>query len=328
MAWVRIDDQFADHPKIKAAGAVGMAIQIAAICYCNRYLTDGFISYSSADSIISGVISDVTGSDTLSDTPSEGRATLEAQTLKPDVIYTLGFTSGMSGRDASDFHWPSILVNVRLWEAVSGGYLIHDYLEYNPTKEEVLRRRELSSKGGKASQESKSHSKPHSKPRSSDTPSYPNPTPLPNPDKIKEEEIKNPPTPQPFELPIYALGVIQLWNENITGTSWHKTNPESIRKRTDWLLKRILETQYDPDFNIMIVLNKAKESVFLTGFSGFNLGWILKTDEKTNDKNYRRIMRGDFKNSTTGTGKQPVNHSPGHCITGQHYPGWNDPDTP
>jgi hypothetical protein len=34
------------------------------------------------------------------------------------------------------------LVNAGLWEAVDGGYQIHDYLDYNPSRDDVLRRRE------------------------------------------------------------------------------------------------------------------------------------------------------------------------------------------
>lgn len=34
------------------------------------------------------------------------------------------------------------LVEVGLWHVAEGGYQIHDYLEYNPSREEVLKRRE------------------------------------------------------------------------------------------------------------------------------------------------------------------------------------------
>src|SRR3990167_275444 len=52
------------------------------------------------------------------------------------------------------------LVEVGLWEQVGGGYIIHDYLEYNPTREEVLARRETRAeagrRGGKRSVETRS----------------------------------------------------------------------------------------------------------------------------------------------------------------------------
>lgn len=46
MAWVRIDDEMYQHPSIMQAGALAFAMQVAGLCYCNRYLTDGFIPAS------------------------------------------------------------------------------------------------------------------------------------------------------------------------------------------------------------------------------------------------------------------------------------------
>jgi hypothetical protein len=43
VTWVKLDDQFCDHPKLSAAGPLGIAMQVAALCYCNRFLTDGFV---------------------------------------------------------------------------------------------------------------------------------------------------------------------------------------------------------------------------------------------------------------------------------------------
>ena len=43
MPWVRIDDGYADHPKMAAVGPLGQALWLAGLAYCNRYLTDGFI---------------------------------------------------------------------------------------------------------------------------------------------------------------------------------------------------------------------------------------------------------------------------------------------
>jgi hypothetical protein len=43
MTWVRLDDTFAEHPKMEAAGPLGLALHVAALCYCARHLTDGFI---------------------------------------------------------------------------------------------------------------------------------------------------------------------------------------------------------------------------------------------------------------------------------------------
>lgn len=50
--WVRLDDNYADRPGIQAAGPLALALQVAAFCYCNRYLTDGIIPESKATQLI------------------------------------------------------------------------------------------------------------------------------------------------------------------------------------------------------------------------------------------------------------------------------------
>jgi len=52
MTWMRFDDQFPDHPKMRAAGALAMALQVAAICYCGRHLTDGAIPASALPTLL------------------------------------------------------------------------------------------------------------------------------------------------------------------------------------------------------------------------------------------------------------------------------------
>ena len=44
MPWVRIDDQYPEHPKITAAGHLAGWLDVCAMAYCNRALTDGFIA--------------------------------------------------------------------------------------------------------------------------------------------------------------------------------------------------------------------------------------------------------------------------------------------
>lgn len=43
MAWVKLDDQFADHPKVIQAGPLAGWLYICGLTYCSRLLTDGFI---------------------------------------------------------------------------------------------------------------------------------------------------------------------------------------------------------------------------------------------------------------------------------------------
>lgn len=48
MSWVRLDDQFTDHPKLAAAGPVAGWVYVSGLCYAARYLTDGFVPESVA----------------------------------------------------------------------------------------------------------------------------------------------------------------------------------------------------------------------------------------------------------------------------------------
>jgi len=44
MSWVRLDDNFADHPKVMGLSDSAFRLYIESLCYANRYLTDGIIS--------------------------------------------------------------------------------------------------------------------------------------------------------------------------------------------------------------------------------------------------------------------------------------------
>lgn len=96
MAWVKVDDQFTDHPKIVAAGPLGGWLYVAGLCYCARYLTDGFIPRAQVRKLVD--VDDVT----------------------PLV---------------------TALLTCNLWRESQGGYIVHDYLEYNPPAERVKQER-------------------------------------------------------------------------------------------------------------------------------------------------------------------------------------------
>jgi len=96
MTWLRIDDAFAQHPKVIQAGSRAAWLDVAGMCYASRYLTDGFVP--------AGMIHKLT------DEPN------------PDEL-------------------AQALVDAGLWEVRPGGYLIHDYLEYNPSAAQVRENR-------------------------------------------------------------------------------------------------------------------------------------------------------------------------------------------
>lgn len=43
MTWLKIDDRFAENPKVSALRDEAFRLHVAALCYCARNLTDGFV---------------------------------------------------------------------------------------------------------------------------------------------------------------------------------------------------------------------------------------------------------------------------------------------
>jgi hypothetical protein len=119
MTWVRIDDSFAQNPKVVSAGPLAMALQVAALCYCNRNLTDGFVPRPVARTLLDWEIVDSSG-----------------------TIHTLAITSGLSGNDVTSAFVISLLLDCGMWIEEDKGYRIHDYLQYQPSSQNVKEQRE------------------------------------------------------------------------------------------------------------------------------------------------------------------------------------------
>jgi len=148
MPWVRIDDDFYNHPKVIKAGPLGIAMQVSALCYCNHYLTDGFVPIS----VIPGLLN------------------LDGIGMRMWANETFG-----GGEDAA---WTMVvedLINAGLWESCEDGYRIHDYLEYQPSKAQVLADREANAKRQEAWKSRKSNAVSNTV---SNTAPVPNPVPL------------------------------------------------------------------------------------------------------------------------------------------------------
>jgi hypothetical protein len=92
MPWIRLDDQFPDHPKVIAAGPMAAWLYVCGIGYCNRLLTDGLIPKGQVRKLA-------------------------------DVDEAMALAAR--------------LVEVGLWEEVESGYRIHDFLDYQPSAEQV-----------------------------------------------------------------------------------------------------------------------------------------------------------------------------------------------
>lgn len=99
MSWARIDPEMPLHPKVFGSGPGAFALNVAAICYSSRLLTDGFIPNS------------------------------DLALLLPCMKYHARMNAVKA------------LLRSRLWEVTDKGWIIHDYLKYNPSKAEVLAER-------------------------------------------------------------------------------------------------------------------------------------------------------------------------------------------
>lgn len=129
--WVKIDDRFAEHPKLMAAGALAWGVWAEAMAYCNRNLTDGFIPVAVAEAF-------------------GGRWRTRVDGRVWQAFVHCG--DEMVAVDAEFV--AAALADAGLWHRVDGGYQIHDYADYQPTKAQVMAEREhrhsVASAGGKA----------------------------------------------------------------------------------------------------------------------------------------------------------------------------------
>jgi hypothetical protein len=116
MPWVKIDDHFDEHPKVALVGPLGVALQVAALCYSNRNLTDGFVPRSAARRLV-----DFDGLAYVSPTNDDGFGTGDDVTAK--LVIEQMLVAGV-------------------WTEVTGGYQIHNYGKYQPTREQVEAERE------------------------------------------------------------------------------------------------------------------------------------------------------------------------------------------
>lgn len=154
MVWVKLDDSFADHPKLAALSDRAFRVHLRALCLCARHLTDGHI-------------------------PTAWKPQLGTN---PKIIAEL--------RDA------------RLWDDAAGGFQIHDYLRYNPSREKTLAGREKRQEAGKAGADArwsdgKSHGKSHGTSHTNRIDNVDAPVPVPSrtPTASQSSAVVAPPPP-------------------------------------------------------------------------------------------------------------------------------------
>jgi hypothetical protein len=125
MTWVKIDDRFPEHPKIAEAGPLAMALQVAALCYASRNLTDGFIPSSMVGRLLPLEEWLANGQQT----PSKLLGGPTSKTLLEETI--------------------NALCDVGLWEkSARGGYEIHDYLDHQRSRSEVDKIKKVRARAG------------------------------------------------------------------------------------------------------------------------------------------------------------------------------------
>ena len=133
--WIKLDDQWIDHPKIIRAGRDGRDTWLASITWCSKWRTDGYFPPEALPTLVAMAGVDV--------------ASWQNSSNLPDVCQALA----------------TRLLEVGLWEFDGQKYKVHDFEDFQPTeerKEAVSEaRREAGRRGGfaKASKASKSLAK-------------------------------------------------------------------------------------------------------------------------------------------------------------------------
>lgn len=219
MVWARLDDEILDNPKIAKAGVLGFALHVAAITWCCRNLTDGFVPRSKARLLL--------------DMSGIGAELCHASDAVPAVKDGfIGAFVELGSPDADEI--AEELIGVGLWirDEERDGYWLKDFLEYNPSKEKVLAdraeksaARSESGKRGAASRwgkradgkpdgkpDGKSHGEAMAKPMAN---GWQTDGPVPVPDPDPDLPTEDPPLPPVVGDPPKVLG---LDGEN--GEAW------------------------------------------------------------------------------------------------------------
>jgi len=165
MAWVALDDQIFMNRKVAQCDPASKLLYIVGLVYCGNQLTDGFI-------------------------PQD----------------TLPLLAGMAGIDLANAKQnASKLVSIGLWNDVADMWHIPDYLEYNPSREQVLHKKSVRKAAGKLGGMAKSSKiLANATANAKQNPSKTQP-PTPSPSPIQRDEgLARPPasSPSPSQEPV------------------------------------------------------------------------------------------------------------------------------
>ena len=147
MAWLKLDDQIFYNRKVARCDPETKLLYIVGLTYCANQLTDGEIP--------------------------------------TDVLPLLAGMAGIDKQNAKQS--AGKLLDVCLWVATPEGWQIPDYLEYNPSKEQVDHNRNVRSQSGRAGGQAKAKQNAKQNPSKSLPPS-PSPSPIINHDDDDDDD--------------------------------------------------------------------------------------------------------------------------------------------
>lgn len=129
MPWVRFDDQFTIHRKVDGLSDTAFRLHVAAIFWCARNLTDGFVPEGDL-AIVSVRVR------------APGR--FAAECVDRDLWHTARDRCASPDCPASDQR--RLEANAK--QNASQGWFVHDYFAFQPSRNKVLRDRETRAKAG------------------------------------------------------------------------------------------------------------------------------------------------------------------------------------
>lgn len=106
MGWVRLDDTFYEHPKFAVAGTHAEHLWLRALAWCNHHLTDGYITSTAVE-----------------------RLAVDLCAIETELN---------NGHPVTATYLADQLVLAGCWRRRrGGGYIVHDYLSYQPSAADV-----------------------------------------------------------------------------------------------------------------------------------------------------------------------------------------------
>lgn len=169
MPWIRLDDHFDQHPKIVSVGPVGMAMWVAGLAYCNRNLTDGFIPWSAAQTLIPMTWLSPSADPNSEKWEIERLATTGQFQETDDYVTAFCLTTAEVIR---------LLVEAGLWHVEPRGYRVHDYEDFQPSRASIEAEREQKRAAGKAGGEASAKARAQASAQAKSNP-VPDPDPVP-----------------------------------------------------------------------------------------------------------------------------------------------------